>query len=1142
MNSVVKLTNTSIIVTNSSFIGNVTHNRYNITISGGALVALNSTMTIRECSFINNSARNGGAIYAIHGTKLMVESSTLFNNTADHGGAISIEQSNATLEKCILHSNTAHSNIGNGGAIAIDGKSTVAITNTSISNNTAVSGGGLYIGDCQVFIEDSVVSNNHAINSGGALYCSKNSITASNVVTVNTSNSASTNNYSCNVYIRNNSRIINNHALNNGGGLYVEGKFLSLERSHISYNLANYGGGVYGSNCHMVLSDNTFALNTAVLGGGAMCLKESHPIEINNSTFSSNRVKYGRGAAIQSQSVFIKLVQCIVNNNTAIECGALDTNMVEITDSTFGYNSASGMDEVGGGGALCVWNGYARVEGTILEGNEAAKDGGVMIINNTDLTMLNSHVVNNKAYRIGGIKASYSNITIIECQFYNSTGTIQTGIMRAYGCNVNITTSIFHNNSVLGSTAVLHFRYSETSIKLSKFSRNSAPYYSVLQVQESLAIIDNCTFERNEAIGSGVIRIISNSSITVSSSYFSENRAQHRGAVFIIDDSVIILKESTFRNCTSKNYGAVMSLHRSTLMVLSCYFIRNHARMSGGVFDISDASNVTIWTSLFMRNTAGRNGGAVDIYDSKFAAFNCTFDGNNATGGGGVIQLGDGQATIEHCSFTNNHGIYGGVIHTYECLYIIKYCQFSKNAATVWGGVANFYKSSGFIINSEFQYNSIVGGGGVLDNSRGNITIQNCYFSSNKAINNGGVMDISRSVLILMDSLFKLNTVVNDGGVMDASRSSVRISNCSFFQNNASDGGVIDSWLSSIAVDSSLFLSNMASQDGGAIMIDDSNLTLCDCILENNTATYGGGIAISDSNLAMTNVDFIDNKANYHGGAVHTNDGKVTMKAVFIVNNSAINGGGLYLDHENSAIVTNSIFYSNFARDRGGAIAVRWQSTISINETNIHNNTAKWGTAISNCNGHTRLSDLMSAMDPVYTYCTIYEGDSDNYDVSSNMLDICSIANVSLSMFIIDAALVAPKSFTEWSNVTNEGSTDLTGDVSTTESYGNYSETISIKFYLTTSLITEESTEFPEECPSSHSDTGYIVALVIVSVLCLILLGYIAFNKGSHKMQSLLTSKRVSCETKINKMINIEQKIDKCSSEDESLTGTGVKA
>ena len=74
----------------------------------------------------------------------------------------------------------------------------------------------------------------------------------------------------------------------------------------------------------------------------------------------------------------------------------------------------------------------------------------------------------------------------------------------------------------------------------------------------------------------------------------------------------------------------------------------------------------------------------------------------------------------------------------------------------------------------------------------------------------------------------------------------------------------------------------------------------------------------------------------------------------------------------------------------------------------------------------------------------IYEGDIDNYDVSSNMLGICSNENVSLFKFVTDATLVTQKPFGEWLIVTNKGS-NLT-DVSTTISYGDYSETSTINF------------------------------------------------------------------------------------------------
>ena len=397
-------------------------------------------------------------------------------------------------------------------------------------------------------------------------------------------------------------------------------------------------------------------------------------------------------------------------------------------------------------------------------------------------------------------------------------------------------------------------------------------------------------------------------------------------------------------------------------------------------------------------------------------------------------------------------------------------------------------------------------------------------------------MGILNSVVIFIDNQFKLNKVVTIGGLMDISHSNVLISNCSFMNNRASnDGGVIDSWRSSIVVDSSLFLSNVASQEGGAIATDDTNITLCHSRFENNTATYGGGIAADYSNITITDVHFINNKAHHHGGAVHTDKSTVAMVAVSFVNNSAINGGGLYIENKDRVVVITSTFHSNLARDRGGAIAVRWQSIISTNETNIYNNTAKWGTALSNCNGHAELPDLTSVIDPIYTHCTIYEGYSDGYDIDviSHMLDNCSSANVSLSQIVTDTILAAHEAFNTYFTTTivptDSEDSNLTVDVSTTMSYGDYSEAFTT--YLTTSFVTEVSTEFLDQCLSSHSDTGYIVALVIVTVAFFILLVYITFNKISYVMQSQL--KRASCDTKIDTIRKKEEKSAK-GTEDES--------
>ena len=177
-------------------------------------------------------------------------------------------------------------------------------------------------------------------------------------------------------------------------------------------------------------------------------------------------------------------------------------------------------------------------------------------------------------------------------------------------------------------------------------------------------------------------------------------------------------------------------------------------------------------------------------------------------------------------------------------------------------------------------------------------------------------------------------------------------------------------------------------------------------------------------------------------------------------------------------------------------------------------------------------------MDPIYTYCTIYEGDNvTDYDVK---LDICCSANISdsLSQIITDTIYVPSPVAHETVTVLplttvlpTEDSNLTEGDVSTTTPYGDYSEATTT--YLTTSTVTEVSTVFPDECPSSHSDTGYIVALVIITMIFLILLGYLTFKKISHLMQSQL--KRVSCDIEDHEMTNKEENSNKYTGDQLSM-------
>lgn len=143
----------------------------------------------------------------------------------------------------------------------------------------------------------------------------------------------------------------------------------------------------------------------------------------------------------------------------------------------------------------------------------------------------------------------------------------------------------------------------------------------------------------------------------------------------------------------------------------------------------------------------------------------------------------------------------------------------------------------------------------------------------------------------------------------------------------------------------------------------------------------------------MTGLRFINNMVHYHGGALYTDDSNVSVEDTILVNNSAINGGGLYVASESNIATIRSDFHSNLAGDRGGAITIRWRSTIAINETNIFNNTAGWGTSISNCNGQTEVYLLQSAIDLIYTYCTTYDGFIDSFTITENR-NVCSTVDI----------------------------------------------------------------------------------------------------------------------------------------------------
>jgi len=156
-------------ISDTKFLDNEGHN-------GGAIYTTGGSLTIRNCLFERNKANayafSGGGALVLGSGKLIIESSTFDNNSANGaGGALELSGGGSSIMDAVFTNNIAETN---GGGIYSTG--TLGMKRVTISGNQAVSGdgGGIYAGILFVFAE-SIISNNRAGGLGGGAFLSSRS-------------------------------------------------------------------------------------------------------------------------------------------------------------------------------------------------------------------------------------------------------------------------------------------------------------------------------------------------------------------------------------------------------------------------------------------------------------------------------------------------------------------------------------------------------------------------------------------------------------------------------------------------------------------------------------------------------------------------------------------------------------------------------------------------------------------------------------------------------------------------------------------------------------------------------------------------------------------------------------------------------
>jgi hypothetical protein len=131
---------------------------------GGGVYIEGTSADFQNCNITNNSGTNGGGCSIARGRVSFVSSVIEANSVSGIGGGLHVGNfvGPVTLDSCIFRNN--HSN-GNGGGIAIQGSSVVAIRHCTITDNLSTGLGGgvhiaVYTSASDIQIEKSIIHNN----------------------------------------------------------------------------------------------------------------------------------------------------------------------------------------------------------------------------------------------------------------------------------------------------------------------------------------------------------------------------------------------------------------------------------------------------------------------------------------------------------------------------------------------------------------------------------------------------------------------------------------------------------------------------------------------------------------------------------------------------------------------------------------------------------------------------------------------------------------------------------------------------------------------------------------------------------------------------------------------------------------------
>tara|TARA_R110002111_G_scaffold247140_1_gene309996 strand:+ start:270 stop:17531 length:17262 start_codon:yes stop_codon:yes gene_type:complete len=729
---------------------------------------------------------------------LNLTKSTVSNNTAtDGGGIFNNDQSLVTLIDSAVTGNNAS---GDGGGFFNDIQATINLTRSSISNNTAVeNGGGIYNNDLtSLTINDSKVNQNTA-QLGAGIFNEEAAVLTVNRTTLS-----------------------GNHALLSGGGIYNDEGVVSLRNISILNNMADTdGGGLYNASAGQVtITNGFFDDNSADRDGGAIANFGISLLLTGTTIRDSQASRYGGGLFNDQEEGAVSLVSTSLINNQAAagagiynqELGIINLDLSKVLNNTASTN---------GGGIFNTADATLNLQRTTIDGNRSANDGaGIFNADNAQLNLYSSTVSNNTATHFGGgvYNSSVAIADIVNTTISGNEASSGGGVYNNEEGSMEITNAtIFNNNATVGG-GVLNATDGFVSVANSIIAGNSS-------VSPGPDVTGDFFTRGNNLVGVEGVSV----------GFADGVKGDLVGSFAVpVSPGLGALQDNGGATFTHELLGGSLARDAGNNFYAPTDDQRGFARLFDGdgngslIVDIGAFESGYIVTG-FGDSVDANPGDGVSVDINGQSTLRAAIIEANARLGADTILLGTGTYTLSLFGLGENNAFLGDLDITDDLTIIgagsdrtIIDADFLDRIFHIFTGV-NVSIRGVTLINGDVT--RVEDGGAILN--YGNLTLDDVEIRDSLA-NRGGAL-FNNGVVTITNSLLTQNIAITDGGAI--------------FNNN---GGTVTVNLSTIS-------NNNAENGGGIYNAMTGTLEIIDTTLDANTATVAGGAVYNSSEVATGN-------------------------------------------------------------------------------------------------------------------------------------------------------------------------------------------------------------------------------------------------------------------------------------------------